>query len=100
MPTSAIKRTAGQPALVALAATMALGPMPPQVSALFAELVVGASHRVKADAEEAAIREESQDLTDHVILCGCGRVGRPVSLVLEAAKAAYIAVEFDLTRFR
>ncbi len=22
----------------------------------------------------------------HVILCGCGRVGRPVSLVLEAAK--------------
>ena len=54
----------------------------------------------KADAEEAAIREESQDLRDHVILCGCGRVGRPVSLVLEAANAPYIAVESDLIRFR
>jgi CPA2 family monovalent cation:H+ antiporter-2 len=100
MKVGAIEPNVGQPALLALAATMALGPMLIQWSARFAELVGGASHRVKADAEEAAIREESQDLKDHVIVCGCGRVGRPVSLVLEAAKAAYIAVEFDLTRFR
>jgi CPA2 family monovalent cation:H+ antiporter-2 len=100
MKVGAIEPNVGQPTLLALAATMALGPMLIQWSARFAELVGGASHRVKADAEEAAIREESQDLKDHVILCGCGRVGRPVSLVLEAAKAAYIAVEFDLTRFR
>ena len=100
MRVGAIEPSVGQPALLALAATMALGPMLIQGSARFAELVVGASHRVKADAEEAAIREESQDLTDHVILCGCGRVGRLVSLVLEAANAPYIAVESDLIRFR
>ncbi len=96
----AIEPDVGQPALLALIATMALGPVLIQWSARFAELIGGASHRVKADAEEAAIREESQDLKDHVILCGCGRVGRLVSLVLEAAKVPYIAVEADLVRFR
>jgi CPA2 family monovalent cation:H+ antiporter-2 len=100
MRVGAIEPHVGQPVLLALAATMALGPMLIQRSARFAELVGGASHRIKADAEEAAIREESRDLRDHVILCGCGRVGRPVSLVLEAAKAPYIAVESDLMRFR
>jgi CPA2 family monovalent cation:H+ antiporter-2 len=100
MRVGAIEPNVGQPALVALAATMALGPMLIQPSARLAELVSGASHRTRADSEEAAIREESQNLRDHVILCGCGRVGRPVSLVLEATKVPYIAIEFDLIRFR
>jgi CPA2 family monovalent cation:H+ antiporter-2 len=100
MRAGAIEPDVGQPALLALVATMALGPVLIQRSARFAELIGGASHRVKADAEEAAIREESRDLKDHVILCGCGRVGRMVSLVLEAAKVPYIAVESDLIRFR
>ncbi|WP_027531818.1 cation:proton antiporter [Bradyrhizobium sp. WSM3983] len=100
MRVNAVDPSVGQPALFALAATMALGPMLIRMSSRFAELVGGASHRLKADAEEAAIREESQALSDHVILCGCGRVGRPVALVLEAAKAPCIAIEYDLTRFR
>jgi CPA2 family monovalent cation:H+ antiporter-2 len=100
MRVGAIETNVGQPALLALVSTMALGPVQIRQSARFAEFVSGASHRVKADAEEAAIREQSRDLRDHVILCGCGRVGRPVSLVLEAAKVPYIAIESDLTRFR
>src|SRR4030081_3780080 len=100
MKVGAIEPNVGQPALLALAATMALGPMLILRSARFAEFVNGASHRAKADAEEAAIRAESQNLGDHVFLCGCGRVGRLVSLVLEAAKVPYIAVESDLMRFR
>jgi CPA2 family monovalent cation:H+ antiporter-2 len=35
-----------------------------------------------------------------VILCGCGRIGRPVAIVLEAANLPYIAIESDLVRFR
>src|ERR1700720_1007379 len=100
MRVGAIEPNVGQPALLALAATMALGPMLIQRSARFAELVGGASHRARADAEEAASREESQDFSAPVILCGCGRVGRPVSLVLEAAKVPYIAIQSDLIRFR
>ena len=100
MRVGAIEPNVGQPVLLALAATMALGPMLIQRCARFAELIGGLSHRVKADAEEAAIRDESRDLNNHVVLCGCGRVGRPMSLVLEAAKAPYIAIESDLLRYR
>jgi monovalent cation:H+ antiporter-2, CPA2 family len=100
MNVGAIEPNVGQPALLALAATMALGPILIQRSAQFAEFINGASHRAKEGAEEAAIRAESQNLGDHVILCGCGRVGRLVSLVLEAANVPYIAVESDLMRFR
>jgi CPA2 family monovalent cation:H+ antiporter-2 len=100
MRAGAVEPDVGQPALLALVATMALGPVLIQRSVRFAELVGSASHRVKADAEEADIREESKGLKDHVILCGCGRIGRLVSLVLEAAKVPYIAVEADLMRFR
>jgi CPA2 family monovalent cation:H+ antiporter-2 len=78
----------GQSVLFVLATTMALGPMRIQRSARFAELVGGRSHRVKADAEEASIREESRDLNYHVILCGCGRAGRAVSLVPEAGRGS------------
>src|SRR5258708_995636 len=59
MRVGAIEPNVGQPALLAAAATMALGPVLFQQSARIAELVSGASHRTKADAEEAAIREES-----------------------------------------
>jgi monovalent cation:H+ antiporter-2, CPA2 family len=100
MRVNALEASVGQPALLALAVSMAFGPMLIQASSRFAELARGASHHLKARAEEAAIREESRDLSDHVILCGCGRVGRPVALVLEAAKAPYLAIESDLMRFR
>jgi CPA2 family monovalent cation:H+ antiporter-2 len=100
MRVNAIEPSVGQPALLALAACMALGPMLIQASSRIAELVGGAHHRLKADAEEAAIREESQYLDNHVVLCGWGRVGRPVALVLEAARTPYIAIESDLIRFR
>lgn len=99
MNVGAVEPNVGQPALLALAATMALGPILILRSARFAEFINGASHRAKEDAEEAAIRAESQNLGGHVILCGCGRVGRLVSLVLEAANVPYIAVESDLIRF-
>jgi CPA2 family monovalent cation:H+ antiporter-2 len=96
----AIGPEVGQSALLALAATMALGPILIQQNAKVAQLVGGASHRLKEAAEGAVISEEGQGLGDHILLCGCGRVGRLVALVLEAAKVPYIAVEADLVRFQ
>jgi K+:H+ antiporter len=89
----------GQPALLALAGTMAVAPILIQWNSRIGQLFGGSSPHF-ATAEEAAIREESQRLADHVLLCGCGRVGRLVAVVLEAAKVPYIAVESDLTPFR
>src|SRR5712675_1854628 len=87
-------------AIVRWPATVAIGSILIQRNAEIAQLVGGASHRIKMAAEEAAVREEGQGLRDHVLLCGCGRIGRLIALVLEAAQVPYIAVEWDLGRFR
>ena len=50
-------------------------------------------------ATESAIRTTNASLDRHVVLCGCGRVGRPVATAFEAAKIPYIAIESDLARF-
>jgi CPA2 family monovalent cation:H+ antiporter-2 len=100
MKAGAIDLDVGQPALLALAATMALGPILIQRNADIAQFFGGVSHRLKAAEEEAAIYEEGKGLSGHVLLCGCGRVGHLVALVLEAAHVPYIAVESDLARFR
>jgi len=41
----------------------------------------------------------SQQLDGHVLLLGCGRVGRQVAAVLEAAQVPYVAFEADPVRF-
>ncbi|ACP21541.1 putative glutathione-regulated potassium-efflux system protein (plasmid) [Sinorhizobium fredii NGR234] len=88
----------GQPALIALALTMGLAPLVIQRNH-WAEWPFGHRDR-RIAATEVSIRALSGGLHDHVILCGCGRVGRLVATVLESADIAYIAIELDLTRFR
>ena len=56
--------------------------------------------RDRGHEDEEAVPPAGHALEDHVILCGCGRVGRLVALVLEAAKVPYIGIESDLSRFR
>ena len=91
---------AGYAMLVALAATIALAPILIQRSGAIANLASRAKETAGARKAEDAIAPGSRDLDDHVILCGCGRIGRLVAVTLEAAKLPYIAIESDLTRFR
>ncbi|MEO3385386.1 cation:proton antiporter [Mesorhizobium sp. CAU 1741] len=88
----------GQPVLIALALTMGLAPLVIQRNH-WAEWSLGHRDR-RIAATEVSIRAESDRLHDHVILCGCGRVGRLVATVLETADIAYLAIELDLVRFR
>lgn len=90
----------GQPALLALVTSMALGPVSIQRNGSIAQLFGRASHRLRSAAETTTSSQERQDFNDHVLLCGCGRVGSLVAVVLEAAKIPYIAIESNLTRFR
>ena len=46
------------------------------------------------------MRGLAEHLENHVILLGCGRVGRIVVSVLEAARVQYLAMELDLEEFR
>jgi CPA2 family monovalent cation:H+ antiporter-2 len=84
------------PLLIALVVSMALAPI---LTARAGDLVrrFAARQPVGGDTELAAA---TQDLTGHVILCGCGRIGRPVAAALEAAKLPYVALEKDFPRFR
>ncbi|MDX2265504.1 MAG: cation:proton antiporter [Hyphomicrobiales bacterium] len=88
----------GQPALIALVITMSLAPLLIQRNHWAARPFGHRNPRI--GATEESIREQSGRLQDHVILCGCGRVGRLVASVLETARIPYIAIESDLTRFQ
>src|SRR3954447_24756823 len=44
------------------------------------------------EAAERLVAEASQTLSGHVIVCGCGRVGRLVATALEASDVPYIAL--------
>jgi CPA2 family monovalent cation:H+ antiporter-2 len=84
------------PLLIALVVSMALAPI---LTAKAGDLVrrFAAPQPAGSNTDLAAA---TQDLTGHVILCGCGRIGRPVAAALEAAKLPYVALEKDFPRYR
>ncbi|MDB5448177.1 MAG: glutathione-regulated potassium-efflux system protein [Phenylobacterium sp.] len=84
------------PVLPALAASMGLAPvLMPRWSAL-ARLL----GRLAPPPEATALTDAAHGLDDHVILCGCGRIGRPVAAALEASGIDYVALEKDFRRYR
>jgi CPA2 family monovalent cation:H+ antiporter-2 len=98
LQTGIVSPDIGQPVLFALALTMGIAPLVVQRNH-WAEWPFGLRDR-RIAATEVSIRAESDRLHDHIILCGCGRVGRLVATVLESAAIPYIAIELDLARFR
>jgi CPA2 family monovalent cation:H+ antiporter-2 len=100
MTAGAITETRGQVALFTLAMTMGLAPILVQKNGRIAELVTAGPRRRQDSSEETAAVEASHRLENHVLLCGCGRVGRLVATALEAANLPYVAIESDIERFR
>ena len=100
MNTGLLPSDVGQPMLIALALTMGLAPLVIQHGALVERLVARPSSRTTATKTETALRTMSASLDRHVLLCGCGRIGRLVATALEAAKIPCIAIEADLARFK
>jgi monovalent cation:H+ antiporter-2, CPA2 family len=100
MKAGAVEPDLAQPALLALVASMALAPVFIQWNAWFSRLAGHALYLFDANTKEDTIRDQGQRLKEHVLLCGCGRIGRLVLRVLEAASIPYVAVEIDLNRFR
>lgn len=90
----------GQPVLGAIAASMLLGPIFAQFSDRLASISPTAALRDRTAQQEASIRASSEYLDGHVILAGCGPVGRLVAITLEASEVAYIAIERDIERLR
>ena len=84
------------PVALALVASMGLAPvLMPRWS-----LVARRAPWLAPPQRPTDVSEASHDLDGHVILCGCGRIGRPVAEAFEAAGLAYVALEKDFPRFR
>jgi CPA2 family monovalent cation:H+ antiporter-2 len=87
-----------QPALVALAISMAAAPIIIQQHRRLARFIESIFF-VHIRAGEPISRSSVEDLDHHVLLCGCGRVGRLVAVTLDTAKLSYVAIEADAARF-
>jgi CPA2 family monovalent cation:H+ antiporter-2 len=84
------------PAILALVASMGIAPLVMPLWSRLARWAPGLSPS-RAPADVAA---STQHLSDHVILCGCGRIGRLVAAAIEASGLPYVALERDFTHFR
>lgn len=84
------------PLLVALVVSMGLAPILIAGSAGFARRLAGPG----SVQDHSRLAASTDDLAEHVILCGCGRIGRPVAEALESASVPYVAVERDFDSFR
>jgi monovalent cation:H+ antiporter-2, CPA2 family len=95
MSAQLVDRRMGQPALLALIITMGLAPV----------LIRSKTHLLQMLPPwlvlpvEAPNVEKPKLLQNHVVVCGCGRVGRLVILALDAAKLSYLAIESNGRRF-
>src|SRR5262249_27455712 len=95
-----ITSSAGQPVLVALAVSMGFAPAIVQRNEQIGRLIGRRRHRTLVSRDEADVRQESEQLNRHVILLGCGRIGRLVAAVLDAANVPYLALEIDVEHFQ
>ena len=91
----------GQPVLAAVAVSLMLAPALVQWNGRIAAAFTGRKHGGDADhAEPAEIVASTNSLIGHVILAGCGPVGRLVATAFEASGVPYVAVERDVARLR
>lgn len=95
-----LDRSLGQPMLGAVVISMILSPLWIAHNEPLARWL-GRLRPSSAEAESAQwLMRESQVLDRHVLLLGCGRIGRQVAAVLEAAGVPYVALEIDPARYQ
>ncbi len=91
-----------QALLLSLTLSIALAPLLIQHNGTLAERIeelLGLRPSGRRQSEEQRrelhITEEARPLENHVLLCGCGRVGRLVAGLLEAEAIPYLALDHD-----
>jgi CPA2 family monovalent cation:H+ antiporter-2 len=95
MAVGLINPETGQPVLLALIMTMGFAPVIIKNKSWLLRRVPE-SLRLPSEIVLAASTEER---SNHVLICGCGRVGRLVALALDEAQLPYLAIEADGQRY-
>ncbi|GIV04248.1 MAG: glutathione-regulated potassium-efflux system protein [Candidatus Binatia bacterium] len=94
-----LEQRVAQPLLGGLLLSMGLAPLLIGRNEMLGRRITR-GRATSAELDQASwIQAESEQLENHVLLLGCGRVGRQVAAVLEAAGVPYVAFEADPTRF-
>jgi len=84
------------PIALALAASMGLAPL---IMTRW-PLIARRARWLAPPQPPTDVSAAANDFEGHVILCGCGRIGRPVARAFEAAGLAYVALEKDFPSYR
>ena len=88
----------GQVILGALVLSMTLAPLIIHYNLQMAKLLFPKRLRVTQKQARREITRAARPLTNHVIICGYGRVGQNIARLLEQEEIAYLALDLDHTR--
>lgn len=95
-----LERDITQVLVLAILLSMALAPFLIRYNGPLSHFIFRAQMRSQEDTIIKTIRQEAAQLSDHVILCGYGRVGQNLARLLEREGLPYLAFDLDPTRMR
>lgn len=84
--------------LAAIILSMALAPLLIRHNGIFAQRLAWLRYRSRLAQLEDAITQQAEDLHNHVIICGYGRIGHHLTQLLKAADQPYLALELNPER--
>lgn len=86
--------------LATLLLSMAISPLLIHYNGRLAKTTWARFNRHRREETEETVRNEAEQLHQHVIICGCGHIGCNIARFLEREQIAYIALDSDPTRVR
>ncbi|NIR58467.1 MAG: potassium transporter, partial [Gammaproteobacteria bacterium] len=91
----AIGGRAAQAVLASIVISMAIAPLMIRHNGRMAKRAFGPSYERDRQLMETSIEYESHHLSNHVIICGYGRIGQNVARLLEQEDIDYVALDLD-----
>lgn len=91
---SVLAASAGQPLLAGLILSMALAPVLIRWNNAIARRLLAPQRLASTSAAT------NPEISDHVVLCGYGRIGRHLARLLEMERVPHLVIELDPARFR
>ena len=85
----------GQTLLAGTIISMVAGPFLIRHNGTFAKALCRESYLGKREQVQSSIKETSNNMSNHVVICGYGRVGQNVARFLEFEQIPYLALDVD-----
>jgi len=95
-----IEHQTGQIVLAATLISMALSPLIVRANGAIAKRVCADTYLGERQQMETSIADASQDLRDHIVICGYGRIGQNIARFVQQEGFNYIALDLDPNRVR